>query len=117
MALERLTDKERFLLGQRVRAAAEGPFFDHDDEFATISGISREEVTGVAHAWPQGDDNAKTGELAINHSVGNLLGSPHGRMKHWPKFISAPPGEVRRVFGKWRRLKGWDDPEPGHLLP
>ncbi|WP_146009469.1 hypothetical protein [Deinococcus planocerae] len=116
MALERLTARERFLLGQCLSAAAEGPFFDDDDGFDTIFGVSLEEVAEVAHAWPHVDDNEEIVELVINNAVANLLGYPHGRMKDWPKFISAPPGEIRRVLSKWRRLKGWDDPERQHLL-
>lgn len=54
----------------------ERPFIE-DWEFHTVTGLTREEVSAVAAAWPRIDSpNVNQAVLA---SLGNLLGYPHGR--------------------------------------
>ena len=51
MHLERLTQAESKIVGEVLRAAANGPFFP-DWEFHTLFGLERDQVRQVAVAWP-----------------------------------------------------------------
>lgn len=86
-----------------LKASANGPFFDHDDEFATIFGIDRSELKKVIDEWWI-EDAVPSHEvlLAINNSMNNLLGYPHGKYHLWSDYISVSPKEVRRVHEKWQ---------------
>ena len=107
MPLSDLTDTEREIVGQCLRAAADGPFFD-DAEFHTLFGLSRSEVRAVADRYPNVDelDDSPTGcddsWLAINNAFANLLGYPHGQEAAWQRYISASAEEVTRIFKKWK---------------
>lgn len=108
MTFEQLSAKEREVVGECLRAAANGPFFDHDSEFDTLFGIEREGVAAVAAAWPDVDDNDEAVELAVNNSMLHLCGYPHRRERYWAEWVSVPEEEVERILTKWRRLKGWE---------
>jgi hypothetical protein len=51
MHLERLSRQESNIVGEALRAAADGPFFP-DWEFSTLFGLKREEVRRIANEWP-----------------------------------------------------------------
>ena len=86
-----------------LKASAYGPFFDHDDEFATIFGIDRSELETVIDEWWIEDTSPSDNVLlAINNSMNNLLGYPHRKCHLWSDYISVSPKEVNRVFEKWR---------------
>ena len=101
MALTDLDAREREVVLQCLCAAAAGPFFP-DWEFRTLFGIDRSDVQAIVDAWPDVDEERETVSLAINNSMNNLLGYPHGRAEEWAKYISVPTNEVRRIFDKWR---------------
>ena len=96
-----LTEGERELVRQCLVAAVEGPFFP-EWEFHTIFGVEREEVAAVLARWPQLDESKDVDRSAVNNSLNNLLGYPHGCEAQWSAFIDAPPSEVARVLAKWR---------------
>ena len=87
MNLERLEPSERDLIGQCLRASATGPFFP-DWEFSTLFGLERIELCAIADVWP-GVGNRELTELAINNSLNNLVGYPHGCDGIWSQWISA----------------------------
>jgi hypothetical protein len=102
VALADLSDTEREVVRECLRAAVEGPFFP-EWEFHTLFGVTRAEVKGVVNSWPNVDESDETVILAINNSLNNLLGYPLGREEEdWPKFISVSREEVGRIFLKWK---------------
>ena len=107
MSLADLTETERSVIGQCLHAAADGPFFG-DAEFDTLFGLSRQEVREVANRFPDVDefDDEPTGcddsWLAINNTMVNLVGYPHGQDRAWASHISVPQDEVNRIFTKWK---------------
>ena len=105
MALRNLTPNESAIVLECVRASAVGPFFP-DWEFSTLFGLERSQVGEVASAWPNVDDTDPNVEAAINGSLNNLLGYPHGCEKEWATYISATRADVERIFHKWRRALG-----------
>jgi hypothetical protein len=112
MTTEGLTDIETQIIGECLRAAANGPFFMDEGvdnpswEFHSLFGLAREELARIAAAWPDVEINDESVILAINNSLTNLLSYPHGHDKDWLGFISVPTDEVAAVFEKWQRLNG-----------
>jgi len=104
MSLQTLTDAERRVVFECLRAASGGPFFP-DWEFHTLFGLHRHEVARIVAALPDIDDSEESVSLAINNAMNNLVGYPHGEDAAWPQFISVPESEVRRIFEKWRHEK------------
>ena len=98
--LSQLTAAETELVRRCLLAAVHGPFFP-DEEFETLFGLRRQEVAAVADAWPP-DERREEVQLAIQNSMNNLLGYPHGRADAWDAHLQATVAEVERVFAKWR---------------
>ena len=101
MTLDKLTTKERNIIGECLKAAVEGPFFQNW-EFHSLFGIDRGEVAAIVKAWPNIDESNETVRLAINNSIANLIGYPHGKQSEWKKYISATPQEALAIFRKWK---------------
>ena len=101
MALTDLDTAETQVVLECLRAASTGPFFP-DWEFHTLFGLDRRDVQEGVDAWPNIDETKQNVSFAINNSMNNLLGYPHGLDKDWARYISVPPSEVRRIFEKWR---------------
>ena len=101
MSLADLEQSEREIVRQCLNAAVNGPFFP-EWEFHTLFGLERSEVKAVLRAWPKLVETKEEVQVAINNTLNNLLGYPHGCEKEWPHFISVSSNEVKRVFNKWR---------------
>lgn len=101
MSLTNLSQDDRDVVRQCLRAAVEGPFFP-DWEFHALFGLQRSEIRIVLSDWPDVDESDETVRLAINNSLGNLVGYPHRDESQWSKFISASPADVSRIFNIWR---------------
>lgn len=108
VALEQMSEADRRIIGECLKAATEGPFFP-DWEFHILFGLYRWEVAEIAAAWPNVSHVDTRVMQAVNNSMCHLLGYPHGCEEEWPDYISASEKEVDRVFSEWRRLQGWDD--------
>jgi hypothetical protein len=100
MPLSDLSEEERCVVHDCLRASLEGPFFP-EWEFTSLFGISRSDLAQVVAAWPQVDEQAETVRLAINNSMNNLLGYPHGCERAWPEFLAVSRQEVERIYVKW----------------
>jgi hypothetical protein len=100
MPLGDLSERERSVVYECLRASLEGPFFP-EWEFTTLFGIARSDLAQVVASWPEIDEQAEAVHLAINNSMNNLLGYPHGCERAWPAFLSVPPHEVKRIYVKW----------------
>ena len=102
MSLANLNEREREVVRECLRAAAEGPFFP-EWEFETIFGLKRDEVRQVLLSWPKLDESDDSVVRAINNSFNNLLGYPtRNKAETWPKFISVSGIELARIFDKWK---------------
>ncbi len=92
---------ERDVVLRCLRAAAEGPFFP-DWEFHALFGLERAVVATVAARWPNVDDATEDVHLAIDNSLGNLIGYPHNEGEAIRDWIGEPLEEIERIFSKWR---------------
>jgi hypothetical protein len=99
--INRLKKNEQDVVYQCLVAALKGPFFP-DWEFQTLFGIERSTLSKIVDAWPQVDDTEEDVALAINNSMGNLVGYPHGKEKEWQKYISVSPDEVISILQRWK---------------
>jgi hypothetical protein len=104
MSLQALTDAEKQVVFQCLRAASEGPFFP-DWEFHTLFGLERHQLARIVAALPDIDDSDESVSLAIHNAMGNLLGYPHRETAAWSQFISVSEAEVSRIFDRWRHQK------------
>jgi hypothetical protein len=93
------SDEETRVIGECLRAAAEGPFFD-DEEYHALFGLTREEVARVATQWPHVSMEDETVQLAVANAMVNLVGYPHGEEAAWSRYISVPRDEVDRIASK-----------------
>ena len=100
-----LTDREAAVILRCLRAAVEGPFFP-EWEFHTLFGLHRAEVAAVAARWPNVSNAEEDVRLAINNSLGNLLGYPHGEPVAFKEPVGESAEEVERIFSKWRKACG-----------
>jgi len=107
MSLYNLNNEEIAIVGECLKAAVYGPFFDNE-EFYTLFGVYREEAKTISDTFPEvdeSDDEADGNDnswLVINNTFANLLGYPHGMESEWPKYISASKSKVSEIFKKWR---------------
>ncbi len=74
----------------------------HDFEFQTVMGIEIEEFIEIFNSWPKINENDEKVFIAINNSMNNLLGYPHGRYHIWEEFIDVPIDQIAEVLKKWR---------------
>lgn len=95
-----LTAADRQIIGECLTASADGPFFP-DCEFQTLFGLEREQVRYVARSWPNAMDTDMQ-NLAVNNSLANLLGYPHGQDSALRASVSVDEARLRQVFDRWR---------------
>ena len=101
MNFDHLADADKDVVGQALRAAADGPFFP-EWEFHALFGLPQSEVRAVADAWPDVELTNADVALAINNSLANLAGYPHGQDSQWSQWISVERTELDRLL---RRLR------------
>lgn len=97
MKLSNLSFKEREIVYECMKAAADGPFFP-DWEFETLFGLDRNELKSIVNSWPNIDESDETVLLAINNSMANLIGYPHGKECEWKNHISGTPKEISTIL-------------------
>jgi hypothetical protein len=102
MPLSRLSEADRQVVFESLRAAAVGPFFD-DVEFHTLFGLDRKELMEIVSRIPNIDDADPHIELAINNSLINLLGYPIGvKGSSREDWILPSASELEQAYGRWR---------------
>ena len=99
MHLEDLTDTDKAVVGQALRAAADGPFFP-DWEFHTLFGLTRSEVRAIADAWPNVPLASESVALAVDNSLNNLLGYPHRQDSLWSEWISFEQDQLDELLNR-----------------
>ena len=85
-----------------MQCVAEGHVILHDFEFQTIMGVDVEEFIDIVEAWPEIDEKNEKVKSAINNSMNNLLGYPHGMHNKWSEVMDPSLQEIARIFRKWR---------------
>ena len=107
---ESLSDDDRATIKACLNAAVHGPFFP-DWEFHTLLGLTRSEVEIVLNAWPNLPTQTPSGYdspghfqvVAVNNSMNNLLGYPHGvRAGAFVREVGASEQQVAAVLTRWR---------------
>src|SRR5947209_5641642 len=102
MPLSDLTEAERQVVGDCLRAAATGPFIPMW-EFQTLFGLEHQQVADIAFAPSPLVDTREDVQIAINHALNMLTGYPHRHGEEvWRQFIRVPPEDVRRILKKWK---------------
>ena len=110
MAKQNLSDDEIKVIRECINAAAYGPFFIDKEakdnpywEIHSIFGLTIDELRRIADAFPNLDLEDENVRLAINNSINNLIGYPHGCSDEvWSKYISVSEDELRKIFFKWK---------------
>lgn len=100
MGPDDLSEAELDLIGQCLRAAADGPFFP-DWEFHTLIGFDRSAVSEVADEWPSASDAARQ-DLTVGNVLNSLIGYPIDHEHEWSAFISYDRDEVRSTLNRWK---------------
>lgn len=101
MPLTDLTEAEREVIRDCLRASVTGPFFPLW-EFQTLFGLEHQQVAGIAFGSPPLDDTREDVRVAINNALNMLTGYPHRCSEEvWQQYIRVPSGEVRRILKKW----------------
>jgi hypothetical protein len=107
MNFQILSEADKAIVGQALRAAADGPFFP-DWEFHTLFGLQRTEVRAIADAWPEYSVTPEKLAQAVNNALNNLLGYPHGERAAWSKWISVDPQQLNELFCRLRERNDED---------
>lgn len=102
MHLERLSESESQIVGEVLRAAADGPFFP-DWEFHALFGLARHQVREIADGWPLPSVDPEIVALAVNNSFNMLLGYPHRKDDVLPDWVSVDRLALNDLF---MRLRG-----------
>lgn len=93
-----LSEHEREIISQCLRAAVEGPFFP-EWEFQTLVGVSREEISSLCTRWQASVNDHDDQDVVLN-VLNNLIGYPHGHETEWRAHIDAGPDEVSSILAK-----------------
>jgi len=105
MNLERMSPSQSLIVGEVLRAAADGPFVP-DWEFHTLFGLSREQVRRIADEWPLPILPSEEVTLAVNNSFNTLLGYPHRKDDLWGDWISVDREALNGLFNLLRGRRG-----------
>ena len=109
--LRNLTDADVQTIAECLRAAVEGPFFP-EWEFHTLFGLSRDQIRTFLTQWPHVPEGESL-NLAVNNTLNNLLGYPHGCESAWAKYISVDPQAVAETLRRWRGDPSFDPTRKG----
>ncbi len=95
---DELSEREKEIVKQCLRAAVEGPFFP-EWEFHTLFGLRTDEARRALEAWPNGKVT-KDVRRAVVGAMNHLTGYPHGEEERWKSYIAAEPEEVRSILDR-----------------
>ena len=115
MSVSDLSERERAVVHDCLRAAAEGPFFA-EREFGALFGMARAELRSVMRAWPRVDRSDGTVALAISNAIANLLSQGHAMPDERRRWVPASDEEIFAILGKWHRAPAMARPQLLHTL-
>lgn len=102
MKLKNLDGKETEIVQKCMECIAGGKVILHDWEFQLVMGVTVDEFIEIINTWPEIDENDENVLMAINNSMNNLLGYPHGKHDQWEEYMDVPLNRINEVFQKWR---------------
>lgn len=102
MALRNLDEEESEIVKECMQCIANGEVILHDFEFQTIMGVNVEEFLEILNMWPNLDESDIKVRAAINNSMNNLIGYPHGMQKRWNDVMDTPLTKISDILQKWR---------------
>jgi hypothetical protein len=97
MITVQLEPSDREIIRRCLAVAVDGPFFE-DWEFQTLFGVNRDQVRTVLQRWPAVDLSEENVFLAVNNTLANLLGYPHG--KNLGALVGATAEDLERLV-RW----------------
>jgi hypothetical protein len=93
------------IIEQCLAATLDGPFFP-SGEFATITGVSLEEIHAVAQQWPEYNKNMELHVVASVCAVLKAFLWYPGRIdidQAWPRHFDFHPDRLKPVAAKWHK--------------
>lgn len=108
MALIDVSAEDRAVIRQVMLALVRGPFLG-DDDFERRIGVRRAQVDAVLRWWPDVDDHADDGSvcIAINNSLYEACSRLRVKPREWGIWFPVSPEQVREVYVRWARARGW----------
>lgn len=100
--LKNLNEEETNVVRKCLECIATGQVILHDNEFQLIMGIEVAELNEILESWLDIDQSDEKVFLAINNSMINLLGYPHGCYHRWSEFMDIPLASIAGIHEKWR---------------
>ena len=94
-----LSDDEIKLIGECLRATAEGSFFP-DWEFQTLLGVDRATVSRVSENWPHVTIDLDEFACAVIGSLNNLVNYPHGKREELRKYLTFEVDDIPRALDR-----------------
>lgn len=105
MSKKHLKEAQLDLIYACLKAVSDGPFFSKGSTWEySIFGCDIDCIREIVRDWPELNWNSKETHLAINNSLNNLLGYPHGHYDVWDEWIPDAPAAVSEALHRWRRL-------------
>jgi hypothetical protein len=102
MTTVQLEPSDREIIKRCLAVVVDGPFFE-DWEFQTLFGANRDQVRAVLERWPAVDLSEESVFLAVNNTLVNLLGYPHGQ--NLRDLVGATAADLDRLL-HWMRSSG-----------
>src|SRR5262245_16731568 len=102
MALQDITEADRSVILECVKAIAHGPFLD-DVECHPRLGLDRPQLNAVLNSWPRLDDSREDSDqaLAINNCLNEICYGVPISDSEWDTWFSVSRDQVKRVYDKW----------------
>ena len=94
-----LIDDDKETLRRCLEVAASGSVFE-DPEFHALFGLRRPKVGAILSRWPNVDWTDPDVDLAVNNTLANLIGYPHG--KDLPSLVGADREHLEALLRRWR---------------
>ena len=106
MSLAQLSDKEKQIILQSMKAILRGRFLE--GEFHTRLGIEPDELEQLLLAYPNLDDSDddSTAALAINNCLNEVCHGISFSENDWSQWFGVSRAEVQEVYRKWAVLRG-----------
>jgi hypothetical protein len=99
-----LIDDDKETLRRCLEVAASGRIFE-DPEFHALFGLQRSEFGAIFSKWPNVDWTDPDVDLAVNNTLANLLGYPHG--KDLASLVGADRDHLEALSQRWRERAPW----------
>ena len=97
----RTTDEDKEIIGECIKAVANGHIFGWDGEIYGVTGIRRHQYALIAETWPNSEDKTLAALTACS-AIGNVASFP--RTTKWEDYMSCSIERFDEVHENWRNL-------------